>query len=260
MKVLITGGTGYLGRNLIRDVAKDGHAVRVLSRRTKSEIEPANIEWAQADLAFGDGVPEAVAGVDAIIHAASDPRRSQAVDVNGTKYLVSAARDNGVSHLVYISIVGIDRIPLRYYERKLRTETIIEQSGIPYSILRATQFHSLIHLLISKVANLPMLLPLPTDFRFQSVDESEVSKRLTSLLGKKAQGKVPDMGGPEILTLGEMARTWMSVRGIHRRLLNVPLPGAFPQAFREGRNTTGDGWRGVITWRQWLARPVSGLV
>ncbi len=255
MRVLITGGTGNLGSALVREAANAGHIVRVMSRRPRPQGAATELEWAEADLASGVGVHEAVAGTDAIIHAASDPRRTAAVDVGGTRHLAEAARQNSIRHLLYISIVGIDRIPYSYYQRKLEAEKVIESSGAPYSILRATQFHSLVDLLISMAARVPLLMPLPTAFKFQSVAETDVAARLVGQLAAGPGGRLDDFGGPDVLTLGEMAETWLKVKGARRKkLIRLPVPGAIAAAFRAGKNTTPDTARGSIGWCEWLAQ------
>jgi uncharacterized protein YbjT (DUF2867 family) len=171
--------------------------------------------------------------------------------VNGTRRLVEASRTAGVAHLVYISIVGIDDIPYSYYRRKREAEEIIAASGVPYTNLRATQFHSLIDFLITKAARLPLLMPLPTDFKFQSVADAEVATRLVACLGEGARGQL-EFGGPEVLTLGEMAAAWMAVRGVRKRLVRLPLPGAVAAGFRAGLNTTPNAPQGTTRWREWL--------
>lgn len=253
MKVLITGGSGALGRILLRVAASAGHAVRGLSRGERPQTAPSGVEWARADLATGEGLSAAVEGVEAIIHSASDPRRSQAVDVAGTRRLTEAARAAGVAHLVYISIVGIDDIPYSYYRRKREAEEIIASSGVPYTNLRATQFHSLVNFLLSKAARLPLVLPLPTDFKVQSVADAEAAARLVACLAEGPRGRI-EFGGPEVLTLGEMAATWLAVKGVRRRIVRLPLPGAVAAGFRAGRNTTPDAMRGEMRWREWLER------
>jgi uncharacterized protein YbjT (DUF2867 family) len=252
MKVLVTGGTGNLGRALTRAVTATRHTVRIMSRRDRPQLATNNFEWAQADIALGEGVREAVAGVDAILHAASDPRRARAVDVNGTRHLVEAAQASGIAHLIYVSIVGIDDIPYSYYKRKREAEEIIKSSGVPYSVLRATQFHSLVDSLVSVAARVPVVMPLPTDFKFQSVAESEVAERLVRQLIERPGGRLPDLGGAEVLTLGEMAEIWMSVKGARKKLVHLPLPGAIAAGFRAGKNTAPEGVRGVTRWREWL--------
>ena len=250
MRVLVTGGTGNLGRALERSALAAGHIVRIMSRRPRPQAI-TNREWAQADIGSGAGVREAVAGVEAILHAATDPRRATDVDVNGTRHLVEAARGTGITHLIYVSIVGIDEIPYSYYKRKREAEEIIKLSGVPPSILRATQFHSLLNTLVSVAARVPIMMPLPTDFKFQPVAESEVAERLVRQLGEPPGERLLGYGGPEVLTLGEMAETWMSVKGVRKKLIHVPLPGSVAAGFRAGKNTGADA-RGIIPWREWL--------
>lgn len=256
MNVLVTGGTGNLGRCLTRAVEASGHTVRILSRHPRPQSVTNSFEWAQADIASGEGVREALAGTDAIVHAASDPRRAKVVDVNGTRHLLEAARENRSVHLIYVSIVGIDDIPYSYYKRKRETEEMIKSSGVPHSILRATQFYSLVDSLISVAARVPVVMPLPMDFKFQCVAESEVAERLVQQLAKPPAGRLPDFGGAEVLTLGEMAETWMSVHRVKKTLVNLPIPGAIAAGFRTGKNTVLEGERGVIRWREWLMQRI----
>lgn len=254
MKVLVTGGSGTLGRSLTRALAGEGHAVRVMSTRPRAASEPAGVEWARADLATGEGLREAVEGVRAVFHLASDFKNAEAVDVGGTRRLVEASSGACVSHLVYVSIVGIDDIPTAYYKRKREAESIIESSGLPHSIQRATQFHSFVDGFLSKAARVPLLMPLPAGFRFQSVDESEVAGRLAGCLSDGPRGRLVDFGGPEVLALEEMAGAWMEVKRVRKKLLRLPVPGAAARALRAGRNTAPGGARGTIRWREWLER------
>src|SRR5690554_5733783 len=144
-RVLVTGGTGILGTELRPRLDAAGYAVRIMSRRAPQPGEDAGVEWAQADINTGDGLPAAVRDVDTIIHAASAGfGDSYRADVQGTRRLLEAAREAGVGHFIYISIVGIDRIDYEYYRHKLEAEKLIEQSGMPFSILRAPQFHALV--------------------------------------------------------------------------------------------------------------------
>ncbi|HEV2802602.1 MAG TPA: NAD(P)H-binding protein [Pyrinomonadaceae bacterium] len=257
MKVLVTGGTGSLGRILVRALVREGHAVRIMSQRARRRPEMPDVEWAQADLASGEGVREAVEGVETVFHLASDFNNPEAVDVSGTRRLVEASREGRISHLVYISIVGIEDIPTNYYRRKREAERIIESSGVPHSIQRATQFHSFVGSLLSKAARVPFVLPLPANFKFQSIDEAEVAARLARCLADGPRGRLIDFGGPEVLTLDEMAEAWMEVNGIRKKLIRIPLPGAAAKALRAGKNTTPEGLRGMLRWREWLAGRVN---
>ena len=253
-RVLITGGTGTLGRELAPRLADSGRAVRIMSRRAPPRDADPRIEWAQAELQTGAGLAEAVSGADVIVHAASSPfRRTEAVDVAGTARLLGQARDAGVSHFLYISIVGIDRIPLGYYRRKLAAESRIEQGGVPWSILRATQFHTLIDSLLRVALRFPIAL-LPTDFRFQPIDPGDVADRLRDYATEAPAGHLPDLGGPEVQPLGELACAWAEIRGLRRRLIRLPLPGSVAAGFRRGLNTTPENAYGRVTWADWLRK------
>src|SRR5919201_1287249 len=179
-RVLVTGGRGTLGREVVAALARGGYTVRVMSRSSREAGAggQAGIEWAQADLRTGEGLAGAVAGVDAIVHAASSPvTHTKEVDVDGTERLLGQAREAGVSHIVYISIVGIDRIPYPYYKHKLAAEGVVQRSGVPWTILRATQFHSLIEFLLRRAMRLPVAF-LATGLRFQPMDPGEAANRL----------------------------------------------------------------------------------
>jgi uncharacterized protein YbjT (DUF2867 family) len=253
MKILLTGGTGGLGRELVRAAEAAGHTVRIASRGARPAGTPAGREWARMDLGTGAGVPEALAGADAVIHAASDPRRHAEVDVQGTRRLAEAARAAGTPHLVYVSIVGIDDIPFAYYRSKLAAERMVAESGVPHSILRATQFHAFVETMIAGFARVPLVLPLPSAFRFQPVDTGEAADRYVRAAEAGPGGRLTDFGGPEVLTLGEMARAWMTARGIRKPVVPLPLPGGLAAAFREGRNTLRNGGeRGSVRWEDWL--------
>lgn len=254
MKILVTGGTGVLGRALVQAIEQAAHAVRIGSRRPRPEGTPPHREWAQMDVATGEGVCAALAGVESVIHAASDPRRPAAVDVNGTQLLVEAARAAGVGHFVYVSIVGIDRIPLGYYRCKLAAEKIVVSSALPYSILRATQFHTLVNLLLTTAARVPVVIPIPTKFRIQSVAPADTAERLVRCLVEGPGERLPDFGGPEVLTLGEAAEQWRVARAVRKRVMHLPVPGKVAATFRTGENTVREGEHGTVCWREWLLK------
>ncbi len=253
MKILLTGGTGGLGREVVRAAEAAGHTVRIASRRARPHDAPPAREWAQMDVETGAGVPEALESVDAVIHAASDPRRHAVVDVEGTRRLVQAARAAGTAHLVYVSIVGVDQIPFGYYRSKLAAEQIVAAGGVPHSILRATQFHSFVDTMTAGAARVPLILPLPATFRFQSVDTGEAAARFVRAAEDGPRGRLRDFGGPQVLTWGQMAAPWKSACGIRKPTVHLPLPGPLAAAFRAGKNTS-DGERGTVHWDDWLTR------
>jgi uncharacterized protein YbjT (DUF2867 family) len=255
MRVLVTGGSGRLGRVLVPLLSAAGHDVRILSRvhRTGPGLLQSCIV---GDLTTGVGLSEAVADIDVIVHAASNSRNAGAVDVEGTQRLIDVARTAGVKHLLYVSIVGVDRIPFAYYQRKLAVERMIAESGVPFSILRATQFHSFVAFLLSEAAKYPFMKPIPSGFVVQSVAVEEVAARLCRAIDDGPCGRLRDFGGPEVLPVEEVAEAWIQQPHLYVALRAIPiyLPGKIAEAFRAGNNTCPDGERGTETWRDWLKR------
>lgn len=261
MNLLVTGGTGHLGRDVVRAATAAGQAVRIASRKARpaggavaagATDAAAATEWATLDFATGAGLREALAGIDAVVHAASDHRNSAVADVEGTRLLVAAAREARVAHLIFVSIVGIDRIPLPYYQHKLAIERLLAESGLPYSILRATQFHWFVDYLIGQAARVPFVLPLAAGFHMQSVATEDVAARLLAALADGPRGMLRNFVGPEAMTLAAAAETWKSVRRVKKPTLPIWLPGSVAAAFRAGHNTAPEGERGVIRWKEWL--------
>ncbi|HUF52413.1 MAG TPA: NAD(P)H-binding protein [Dehalococcoidia bacterium] len=254
-RVLVTGGTGGLGAELVPRLKAAGHTVRVGSRKhAPAELEQG-IEWAQMNLHPAEGIAEAIAGVDVVMHAASSPfKKTQETDVEGTKKLLKAARDTGVENFYYISIVGVDKIPENaYYRAKWAAEQAIEASGVPYTILRATQFHSLLDVFLRQLFKRGPLLFVPRAAKFQLIDTSEVAQHMADTLAKSGAGRLEDIGGPEVLTAGDIADSWVRASGTC--VLKVPVPAVGPmKPFAEGRNTCPEQKFGHTTWPEWLER------
>jgi uncharacterized protein YbjT (DUF2867 family) len=240
------------GRALVRQFDRaPQYALRLMSRQPQTPGD-ARHEWVQADLATGAGVATALRDVDIVIHAASQPTgQTHKVDVLGTQRLLHEACQAGISHVVYLSIVGIEHIPLPYYRAKLAAEALVQTSGLSWSIIRATQFHQLIAGLLQQAYTLPLMV-LPTTFLFQPIDPGEVAAYLAQALTTRQGGRLPDIGGPEVLTLGELARMWLVSQQRSRRILHLPLIGRIAQAFKQGKNTCPDQRIGTTTWRHWL--------
>jgi len=248
--ILITGGSGDLGSKLAVRFAAAGHTVRVLSRRRRPDT--ATTEWAEGDMETDAGLAEAVAGADLVAHAATGGGTRAKADVPGTRNLLEACKRAGTPHFFYISIVGIERIPLGYYKAKLECERLIEASGVPWSNLRATQFHTLMDGFLRMFSRVPLVLPVPKTFRFQPIETDEVAERMVGYAPNGPSGKLPDIGGPEVLTFGEIAKAWQRARGKRRPLVNVPVFGATARGFKAGYNCTPEHAEGKVTWEQWL--------
>jgi uncharacterized protein YbjT (DUF2867 family) len=251
--ILVTGGNGGLGREIVQRLLKTSHTTRIMSRSPRPASASAKLEWVQADMETGMGLDEAVKGVDVIVHSASSPmQRTFEVDVDGTKRLLEAARAADIKHIVYISIVGIDRIPYSYYRAKVDTEKVIEAGGVPYTILRATQFHTLIANFLKQTVRFPLIALAPTSLKFQPVETGEVADEMVRLaLGEPAE-RVPDMGGPEVLNIGQMLKVWLAAKGQRRLIIPIPAVGAWLTTLRKGYNTCPEHRQGKITWAQWV--------
>jgi uncharacterized protein YbjT (DUF2867 family) len=246
--VLITGATGTLGRKLVGAATEAGHHVRAMSRH--SHVGYTGVHWAQSDLLADTGVDAAVDGADVIVHCATQGTRDK--DVASTKNLITAARRAGVAHIVYTSIVGVDRIPLPYYKTKLRVEHALEASGVGHTVLRATQFHDLIKVIFSIQRFSPLLWTL-RGVRFQPIDTRDVTARLVELIDCEPAGRVADIGGPAVHTHAELARMYLAARGGRRPVVQMPVPGRIGAGIRTGANLVPDNAAGTIGFAEYLA-------
>jgi uncharacterized protein YbjT (DUF2867 family) len=249
-QILITGATGTLGQVVARQLRDAGQPVRLLSRRPRPADAEAELDWAVSDLASGAGLDAALDGATVVIHCASDPRTAGA-DLEAATRLVKAAQ-GGRPHLVYVSIVGVDRIPLRYYTEKLAVEQLIERSGVPCTILRATQFHELLLGLMQRLVRLP-IVTVPAGTSFQPVDVAEVAARLIRLARGLPVGRAPDLGGPQVRSAADLARTYLRIRGQRRPVVAVRMPGAIARAYRDGGQLAPEHQGSGRTWDEFLA-------
>jgi uncharacterized protein YbjT (DUF2867 family) len=247
-RVLVTGGTGTVGRPVVERLLDAGHDVRVASRGPR-RAAPAGVGWATVDYRTGKGVDEALADVDVVVHCALNYRGG------ADRTVIAAARRAGVSHLVYISIVGVDRIPFSYYRVKLKMERLLASSGVPWTILRTTQFHDLVLMGLTALARLPVLA-VPKDVSFQPVDVRHVGMRMADLASGPPAGRVPDMGGPQVLSTRALAQAYLAASGRRRRLLPVWLPGKAFDGFRDGHHLTPQHAVGTVTFEEFLAERV----
>jgi uncharacterized protein YbjT (DUF2867 family) len=250
--VLVTGGSGDLGSKLVERFVGAGDTVRVLSRRPRPA--EATTEWAQGDMETGEGLAEAVANVDLVMHAATGGGTRAKADVPGTRKLLAACKAAGTPHFFYISIVGIEQIPLGYYKAKLECERLIEESGVPWSNLRATQFHALIDGFLQMFSRVPFVLPAPKAFKFQPIDTGEVADRMVQEAAKGSSGRLADIGGPDVMTFSEIAKTWQRATGKSKPIINVPLFGGVARGYKAGFNCTPEHADGKVTWEEWLER------
>lgn len=245
--ILLTGGTGTLGRLVAPRLRDAGAKVRVLSRHSH---EPGDgIEYVTGDLATGAGIDTAVNGTEVILHLAGGPKG----DEEATRNLVRAASRAGVRHLVSISVIGADRVPLGWFRSKLGAEQLVGNSGLPWTTLRAAQFHDLVLTVAEKMTKLPVI-PVPGGLRFEPVDADDVAGRLVELTLAEPAGLVPDLAGPAVYGMGDLLRGYLRACGTRRLMLPVRMPGKAGRAYRDGENLSRDGADvGTRSWEDFLA-------
>lgn len=230
MTVAVVGGTGTLGALVVTELASRGEAVRVLSRTATAVPEGA--EHRPVDLTSGEGLADALTGVDAVVDAANSQRGAQKTLVEGTTRLLDAGAAAGVGHHVTISIVGIDQVPMSYYRVKLDQERAVEGGPLPWTILRATQFHQLLDSTFAAAARFGVR---PSGgAQIQPIDPRVVAARLADAALAGPAGRLPDLGGPKVATLGELSATWARVRGKQRLPLHIPSWGKMAKAAANG--------------------------
>ena len=249
--VLVTGGTGRLGRSVVRRLRAARCDVSVLTRHHHQNDDSQNddgIRFRTGDLVTGTGVDAAVDGAAAIVHCATSNRG----DAEATRNLIRAASRAGAPHLVYVSIVGVDQLPSWGYPKaKLQAERAIAGSGLPWTILRATQFYDYILPPLQKLARLPVI-PVPAGFVVQPVDSDEVAARLVELTLDAPAGRVPDLAGPEVTSWAGLLADYLRASGRRRQVMPVLLPGT--RSIRAGGLLPRPGHStGHRTWEQFLA-------
>lgn len=255
--ILVTGGTGMLGYHVIPQLRDAGYKVRVLSRNSHEAGE--GIEYVAGDLATGEGVKAVVEGAEIVIHCAGSAKG----DEEKARHLVQAASEARVRarHLVYISVVGADRVPVvgatdrtvfGYFAAKWAAEHLVIDSGLPWTILRATQFHDLMFTVAEAMEKMPVM-PVFAGCRYQPVDAGDVAERLVQLALGEPAGLVSDIGGPRVYTQADLMRSYLHARQKHRLILPVWLPGQTARAHRAGANLAPDHADGRRTWEEFLA-------
>ncbi|GLY13481.1 SDR family oxidoreductase [Kineosporia rhizophila] len=247
MRIAVAGGTGTVGRHVADAVTERGHELVLLTRS------------AGVDLVSGEGLD--LTGVDVVVDVTSKMTQkaaeAQAFFGAVTRNLLAAEQVAGVRHHLVLSIVGIDTSPSAYYTGKLLQEKLVQAGEVPWTILRATQFHEFATQILGVIGVGPLhLIPV---MRNEPVAAREVAGHLLDLALKPAAGRVPDLGGPQEEKMVDMVRAYLKHTGRTGFVLPVPVPGASGKAMRNGTLVTGPGAvHGRQTYAQWLAEQPQG--
>lgn len=243
MKIAVVGGTGTLGHHVVGALRARGEEVRVLSR--KSPDHPI-------DLMTGEGLADALAGCDVVVDASNIASLQMGKKiVEGTRQLLAAEAEAGVGHHVGISIVGCEHVPVSYYRAKTAQEHAIESGPVPWSLVRATQFHELVAGALRVVAR-SRVLPIPRA-PLQTVAAAEAAQAVADVAVGAPRGDRFEVAGPEVVDARELANIWRSVTGTRALQVPVALPGRIGRALRAGRLTNENpDERGTIGFRDWL--------
>ena len=244
-QILITGAAGVLGRAVMNRFRQIG--VASIGLRRPGRGAPDGGAWLEGDLQNPDSVARFMPAINVVVHCATKSG-TKGADVIATSHLLSAG--SNLSHFVYVGIAGIEDAArtFGYYQDKLDCESLIANSGVPYTIVRATQFHELVDTILASSQRGPLqLLPV---MKLQPVDTLYVAERLVSHAQADPAQRVPDIHGPEILTARELFQTRQLAR--RTKLVAVQLPGiGMAGLFGRLRSVSGD--EGGRTWAQWLA-------
>jgi uncharacterized protein YbjT (DUF2867 family) len=251
MRIAVVGGTGTLGALVVAELAARGDEVRIVSRRAPAAPPAAGVTHRRADLASGEDLAEAVAGVETVVDAANELRRARAVLVGGTRRLLAAEAAAGVGHHVAVSIVGCDRVPLAYYGAKVAQEEAVTTGPVPWSVLRATQFHQLLDAIFRATARFRVV---PSgNARLQPIDPRVVASGVADAVHAGPAGRLPNLAGPHVEALSELADAWRARRGRRVVSLHVPTVGRAARRMRAGELCDPGAAAGGLTFAQWLA-------
>ena len=239
----VAGGTGFVGGGIAAELFRRGHRVVVLSHRGETARGPLPdaVEMRHADVESGEGLPDALEGLDALVIALAfrdspieAPRHGRTfmqVDAAGTERLVAAARKVGVGRLLYISGAGAAPDAKRHWFRaKWRAETALWESGIPFTILRPTWIYG------PRDASLNRFVGFARSLRVVPMTNAghqplapvfidDVARLAAdALVDEAAQGKVLEVGGPETIPMRQVIARALRAAGLRRPIVPGPTP------------------------------------
>ncbi|WP_427129911.1 SDR family oxidoreductase [Pseudarthrobacter sp. S9] len=264
-RICVAGGTGQVGREVVRQAVDAGHEVAVLSRHPRSADTDGYVQGAEyfrADVTTGEGLAAALTGADVVIDCLEGRSGKALKDfADGGARLLAAAQDTGVAKAVMLSIINCDRSNYGFYRSRAAKEHVYEQSGLETVVVRATQFHSLLATMFAAGSKI-RIIPVVKGARFQPISAAEVAAALLETALEPPSGtrhRVRTIGGPEIRDMAELALVWKRVSGSRGRLVRLPLPGAMGKYLRNGLNLVPEERHGQETFEGWLAKNADSL-
>jgi uncharacterized protein YbjT (DUF2867 family) len=218
MKIVIVGGTGLIGKQLVRLLREAGH-----------DAVPASPSTGVNTLT-GEGVAAAFAGADVVVDIPNSPSFEDGPVLEffrtSTRTVVDAAKAAGIGHYVVLSIVGADRLPdIGYMRAKVEQENLVKSSGIPYTIVRATQFFEFIAAIAEGTADATTVRLSPV--LMQPIAAGDVSEGLAEVATKAPANSTWELAGPEALPIVELGRRVLANAGDTREIATDPAAGYF---------------------------------
>ncbi len=248
--IAVVGGTGTAGRAAVDALLAADQAVKILSRNPPVSM-PTGAIHSRLDLTRDDPAGS-LQDADVLLDLASSSSRPASILEQGTGRLLAACEEVGVGHYVGLSIVGCEQVGLGYYRAKRTQEKLIEDAGIGWSLLRASQFHELLDGLMTSTARFG-LLPAG-EALLQPVSSEVVGERL-ALIARGRPTRAPEqITGPRIQTLGDLAGTWIEATGRKRLRLRLPLPGRTGRALKAGALADAASSAPGPDFSEWLTR------
>ncbi len=251
--ILITGATGLLGQTLLSIIANQKYNVTIASR--KNPLLDLNYQWQKFDLSDNSSKVN-LKGIHTIFHLASSTKKyNYAIDVKGTERLLHLAKQSDIQHFIYISVVGVDIIPIKYFKIKRAVEEVVQRSNIPYTILRSTQFFEFFELEIIKYLKLPVAV-IPNKIVYQPIETLLVAKKLLEIQLNSPLNQIIEIGGSEMLTLGEASQIWLNHQTQKKYIWNIPivLLGKFGKIMKNGGLATPSITPNSLNWENWLKK------
>lgn len=252
MKIVVIGGSGLIGTKLVRNLQNLGH--EAVSASPRSGVNAVT----------GEGLDRALAGVDVVVDVSNSPSFADEAVMEfftvSNRNLTAAEAKGGVKHHVALSIVGADRIPDSGYMRaKVAQEQIIRASGIPFTILRATQFFEFLDAIAGSGESGDAVRIPPA--AFQPVAAEDVAAALVPLVLEAPTGRTVDLAGPERLGMDEMIRRHLALRNDLRRVVTDAEATYYGSRLAPGALVpAGESLIGSLSHAAWLERFAGAVV